>query len=248
MHQKGLSPDGWTTFGFPKKGTVDLWQGQSIGGDALLSFDDKEGFDGITAAGFAANVISFDTHMFWELAETCGFELSEPGSAVREITSKQGVACLNRMEKCVSHVLKEPHSQITRSLEEALMLDAMTFQTQSEALQDKSRGIVRGRALRNAIDLMLADLETPVSIADICRESGASWRTLDRAFKERFGYGPKTYYMRLRLNRVREDLFKATASDSITDVANRRGFWHMGQFARDYQLFFGELPSQTRSG
>ena len=24
-----------------------------------------------------------------------------------------------------------------------------------------------------------------------------------------------------------------------------RGFWHMGQFARDYQRHFGELPSQS---
>jgi hypothetical protein len=29
------------------------------------------------------------------------------------------------------------------------------------------------------------------------------------------------------------------------DVANRWGFWHMGQFAADYKRQFGELPSAT---
>jgi len=30
-------------------------------------------------------------------------------------------------------------------------------------------------------------------------------------------------------------------------MANRHGFWHMGQFAKDYKNLFGELPSQTLS-
>ena len=30
------------------------------------------------------------------------------------------------------------------------------------------------------------------------------------------------------------------------NVAHRWGFWHMGQFARDYRRLFGELPSETR--
>jgi transcriptional regulator GlxA family with amidase domain len=28
------------------------------------------------------------------------------------------------------------------------------------------------------------------------------------------------------------------------DVANAWGFWHMGQFARNYKRQFGELPSE----
>jgi len=28
-------------------------------------------------------------------------------------------------------------------------------------------------------------------------------------------------------------------------IANQYGFWHMGQFAKDYNNLFGELPSET---
>jgi len=33
----------------------------------------------------------------------------------------------------------------------------------------------------------------------------------------------------------------------FTDVAIRWRFWHMGQFAKDYKLMFGELLSKTLS-
>jgi len=47
------------------------------------------------------------------------------------------------------------------------------------------------------------------------------------------------------MNGVRRDLQRADPSEKIADVANRWGFWHMGQFAADYRRQFGELPSET---
>lgn len=48
---------------------------------------------------------------------------------------------------------------------------------------------------------------------------------------------------------VRRDLQAASRDPDqprrVSDIANRRGFWHMGLFARDYRSFFGELPSTT---
>ncbi len=54
-------------------------------------------------------------------------------------------------------------------------------------------------------------------------------------------------YIRIfRLNRVRYELGTAfPAAGKVSDIANRFGFWHMGQFAKDYKYFFGELPSAT---
>jgi hypothetical protein len=49
----------------------------------------------------------------------------------------------------------------------------------------------------------------------------------------------------LQLSRVRNDLLRFDEGESITDLANVHGFWHMGQFAADYRLLFGELPSKT---
>ena len=50
----------------------------------------------------------------------------------------------------------------------------------------------------------------------------------------------------IRLEGARDDLRRSSASgDSVTDVALRWGFGHLGRFARDYAEQFGELPSQT---
>ena len=80
----------------------------------------------------------------------------------------------------------------------------------------------------------------------MCEASGASWRTLDYAFKERYGISPKAYLQTRQLNAVRRDLrASGPGGDTVRNVAARWGFWHMGQFARDYRKLFGELPSQT---
>ena len=47
----------------------------------------------------------------------------------------------------------------------------------------------------------------------------------------------------MRLNGVRRELRQGRAA--VQDVAARWGFWHMGQFSRDYKQQFGELPSVT---
>ena len=67
------------------------------------------------------------------------------------------------------------------------------------------------------------------------------------AFREHFGVTPKTYLRAFRLNCVRKDLLVAAPKTPIADVANRWGFWHIGQFASDYRRQFGELPSQARN-
>ena len=35
------------------------------------------------------------------------------------------------------------------------------------------------------------------------------------------------------------------SNEKVANVANRWGFWHLGQFAADYREQFGELPSHT---
>ncbi|WP_171675749.1 helix-turn-helix domain-containing protein [Ruegeria sp. HKCCD4332] len=247
VHQRGVSPSGWITFGIPSQGAVERWQTKDVTDSAFLSFGDSDGFDGVSTAGFTGNVVSFETRRLEKLAETCGFHLDGDKPDARKLSSKEGLASLMQLERRVSHLLTCTDARWSQETEGTLMLDALNILTDNEAHFDKSQVDTRRRVLGRAIDLMFVNLEEPKSIEEICKESGASWRTLDRAFKEQFGQGPKSYYLRLRLNRVREDLLAGHSEGTITDAANRHGFWHMGQFARDYRMFFGELPSQTKS-
>ena len=49
-----------------------------------------------------------------------------------------------------------------------------------------------------------------------------------------------------RLACVREDLSRADTDESVTQIAMKWGFRHLGRFAVGYRNRFGETPSQTR--
>ena len=104
---------------------------------------------------------------------------------------------------------------------------------------------MRSKATRTALEI-LEDKDTlPLTVSELCSSVGVSAPTLYRAFQEQFGMGPKQYIQIRRLCGVREQLFARDSEESIADVANTWGFWHMGQFAADYRQHFGELPSET---
>ena len=55
----------------------------------------------------------------------------------------------------------------------------------------------------------------------------------------------KNYLKATRLNAVRTEIRRGDLGVKIADIANLWGFWHLGQFARDYRNMFEELPSKT---
>jgi AraC-like DNA-binding protein len=102
---------------------------------------------------------------------------------------------------------------------------------------------------KRAIDLMHAHPETPWSTAELARATGASARALQRAFERSGQPSPMMYLRQLRLHRVHAEL-AANSPDSltVTTVAGRWGFVHLGRFASQYRQLFGETPSKTLRG
>jgi len=100
--------------------------------------------------------------------------------------------------------------------------------------------------LRRALDYLETHPKSPVTVSALAQEAGAGVRTLEYAFKDYFGVTPKTYLCAQRLVGARRELLDSDAvSTRVQDAAINWGFWHLGQFSKDYQRFFGELPSQT---
>jgi AraC-like DNA-binding protein len=115
----------------------------------------------------------------------------------------------------------------------------------TEALTE-SEGPASAAVAKQAIDLMHAHPETPWSTAELARATGASARALQRAFERSCQPSPMMYLRRLRLHRVHAEL-AANSPDSVTVtmVAGRWGFVHLGRFASQYRQLFGETPSET---
>ena len=105
---------------------------------------------------------------------------------------------------------------------------------------------LRRKVLEEAKEYIEYFGDDPPTISDLCRVAKVSERTLHYCFLEEFGVTPMAYTKAHRLNAAHKALRRSGDSKTkIADIANRWGFWHMGQFAADYRNMFGELPSKT---
>ena len=102
--------------------------------------------------------------------------------------------------------------------------------------------------VRRAEEFIEANWNQPITIEALASVTGASVRSIFKAFRESRGYSPMTFLKKIRLERARDMLRTGDAQTSVTGVALACGFHNLGHFARDYRDCFGELPSETLKG
>lgn len=100
--------------------------------------------------------------------------------------------------------------------------------------------------LRRAERYVSAHLSENISLSDLVRASGASMRTLYKAFNTYHNMTPMGYVMRTRLERARRELENCNGSlRTVSEIAMAVGMEHLGNFAAYYKRFYRELPSDT---
>jgi AraC-like DNA-binding protein len=245
-HQKGLPPHGKLTFGIPVAG-LRSWLGHRYRLPGVLPFNLPGGIDGISESGFEAFTLSLGENFLDEIATS--FQIPMQGRFQRPTTQSmiEPDEHASRLRGLLFRLASRPDRIVDPETEEEVVSTLLHAGLSEPETRDRSNPKARSRAVRVALDHMADHADEAVSLRDICKENGVALRTLNRAFNERFGIGPKAYLKRRRLSAVRDELQHAPPELSITSIANRWGFWHMGQFARDYRQLFGELPSATRN-
>lgn len=120
--------------------------------------------------------------------------------------------------------------------------DSNFFDDLTNASKPTSRRTVRG-----AIAYIEENLAWPLGLTDIAKHTHVSVRSIQQAFRDDLGTTPMNYIRDRRLERARADLSDALPTDGITvtDVAERWGFGHLGNFSVLYRKRFGESPSET---
>ena len=104
----------------------------------------------------------------------------------------------------------------------------------------------RTRLARRVEDYLEANKWETVHLAHLCAVAGVSERTLRYIFQELYGMSPVRYLKLRRLHQVRRALRRADSDlNTVQDVANRCGIWHLGRFAAEYRGLFGESPLET---
>lgn len=98
--------------------------------------------------------------------------------------------------------------------------------------------------LLEAVALMEANIEEPLTLSELAHYVSISRRQLERLFRTHLDRSPTRYYLELRLKRAREYLVQT--SMSILDVALACGFSSSPHFSKCYHDYFAMPPSQER--
>jgi len=99
--------------------------------------------------------------------------------------------------------------------------------------------------VKKAVELLRADPSNTRSIDALAAACGVTRRTLEKHFHRFLGRPPVAVRRDIRLDRIRYELFRATPSARVADIAMRYGEYHLGRFAANYRKRYGETPSAT---
>ena len=98
--------------------------------------------------------------------------------------------------------------------------------------------------LMEAVALMEANLEEPMSLDELSHAVSLSRRQLERLFQRYLSCAPTRYYLELRLHKARQLLLQTPMS--VVDVALACGFVSAPHFSKCYRDFFGRPPRDER--
>jgi AraC-like DNA-binding protein len=195
---------------------------------------------------------------------------SQMNRLVRHQVSKNGVWCHNQapVERQVSlrgavsplcslshniaaHLARTApdilvHPEVARALEQGLVNAMVSCISGGEAAET---GSVRHRhavIMRRLEEVLEANPDRTLYVAELCGAAGASGRTLRACCQEHLGMSPTRYLWLRRMHLARRALRMADpAAASVTEIATSYGFWELGRFSVAYRSLFGESPSAS---
>lgn len=252
--QKGATPPGLITFGVLANPNINIhWRNYDISGDKLFIFPPGGELYSVSQPDFDVFALSLSEET---INRTChSFELPDFRKLVdgNEVFSchPQSMLLLRKWLQNISFELSNCTPAVNsnmrlQQLEEDLASHLINVLAESRGSVFKPAKRRRDIALNMAIDFIVESDQPVTSVQGLCSIAHVSERTLEYAFRERFGQTPKAFTLTHRLNNVRKMLIHADSdADKIYEIAGRHGFFHMGQFATDYKRLFSELPSET---
>jgi transcriptional regulator GlxA family with amidase domain len=133
---------------------------------------------------------------------------------------------------------------VQAQVKEILCVDRVRGQDERQRVALQARFGVLQPKLTEAVTLMEANIEEPLSTDEIAQLAGVSRRQLERLFKQYLGSLPSRYYLELRLKRARQ-LLRDT-NHSIVQVGLMCGFSSGSHFSTAFGAQFGKTPREER--
>jgi transcriptional regulator GlxA family with amidase domain len=133
---------------------------------------------------------------------------------------------------------------VQAQIKELLCIDRVRSREERQRIALQARFGALQPKLTDAVELMEANIEEPLSTDDIAHLVGLSRRQLERLFKQYLGSMPSRYYLELRLKRARQLLLDTHYS--IVQVGLMCGFSSGSHFSTAFGALFGNTPREER--
>jgi transcriptional regulator GlxA family with amidase domain len=133
---------------------------------------------------------------------------------------------------------------VQAQVKEILCVERVRGREERQRVALQARFGVLQPKLSEAVSLMEANIEEPLSTDEIAQLSGLSRRQLERLFKQYLGSLPSRYYLELRLQRARQLLLDT--NHSIVQVGLMCGFSSGSHFSTAFGALFGNTPREER--
>jgi AraC-like DNA-binding protein len=136
---------------------------------------------------------------------------------------------------------------IAGQLEQLIISTLLTIQPHNyfDEFHETDRNLAP-RHVKKVEEFIEAHADEPLTPAQLAEYVGVSVRTLYAGFHDFRHQSPMEYLRTVRLQKVQAALGEPGDSRSVTEIALRWGFTHMGRFSQDYRKAFGERPSETK--
>jgi len=192
---------------------------------------------------------AFDTHLSRLLGRTLDRRIEfEPGFDLSSVRSSRWNFALQMLHAEIYEPESLMHDTVgLGSIEEFLMSALLYCQQSNFSPQLSGSKPPVSAAVRESIAYIDGRLGETITVHDVAEASNVSVRTLQNLFAKDMDQSPTSWIKNRRLERVRSDLADADPNTdvTVTDIATRWGFTHLGRFAVTYKNRFGESPSRT---
>ncbi|RXZ45626.1 GlxA family transcriptional regulator [Crenobacter cavernae] len=133
---------------------------------------------------------------------------------------------------------------LAEAIAEALCAERIRASNERQRVPLANRLGERQPKLTEAVMLMEANIEEPLTTDEIARFTGQSRRHLERLFKQYLDIAPSRYYLQLRLEKARTLLQRT--NKSVAQIGLSCGFSSGPHFSTVYRSHFGMAPREER--
>ncbi|SFA77367.1 transcriptional regulator, AraC family with amidase-like domain [Poseidonocella pacifica] len=156
-------------------------------------------------------------------------------------TAAGGTAAIDLMLKLIAD---DHGTALANAVADQLVYTAIRTDQDTQRLSTPTRIGVRHTKLAQVIQKMEANIEEPISPAQLARDAEMSTRQLERLFRRYLNRSPKRYYMELRLQKARNLLMQTDMS--VINVALACGFTSPSHFSKCYRAHYDTTPYRER--